>query len=325
MKNKALQLPAGAWLIIVVVLVAVNIFTISKLPAKSCGGYSYINPIFECGHKITIDKKEYSELRAKLESFVETKKSEGRASIIGIWFRDLEGGPTFGINERTDFVPASLLKLPLALTFLQLAEEDPGILRQNVTYQDTTASVPSQAFPPSDPILKNRVYTIQELIFHAIVHSDNVASQLLFDYLNTHFKDKPLSQTYRDLGILEPGTDLNLNAVNTKEYGSIFRQLYNVSFLGKNFSEILLSLLVQSEFRDGLRRGVPAGTVVANKFGERFLANGEKQLHDCGIVYYPGNPYELCVMTRGNNFNDLSDIIGQISKEVYQEFDSRKL
>ena len=118
-------------------------------------------------------------------------------------------------------------------------------------------------------------------------------------------------------------------AVNAKEYGSIFRILYNVSFLGKDPSEKILSLLTQSEFKNGLRGGVPENIVIAHKFGERELKVGNnvapvKQLHDCGIIYYPGNPYILCIMTRGPSLQKLAPVIQRISSEVYQEFDARK-
>lgn len=324
-----LKLQVSTPLSIVAILVVTNVFTIEKLYSheKCEDSYNFINSYFACNHENTIDKGQYSDLKSRLASFINKKKDEGNANIVSVWFRDLEGGPTLGINERIDFIPASLLKLPLVLTFLDIAENNPSILQKITAYSDKTAPVPEQVFFPADPIVKNRSYTIEELINHTMLHSDNLASQLLFDYLRTSFNDNPLIQTYRDLGIIDPGANLNMAAVNTKEYSSIFRQLYNVSFLNKNYSEKILALLTQSDFEDGLRRGIPegGGVTVANKFGERSLETGEKQLHDCGIVYYPDNPYLLCIMTRGKNFADLSDVIGEISKEVYQEFDSRRL
>lgn len=89
-------------------------------------------------------------------------------------------------------------------------------------------------------------------------------------------------------------------------------------------SEKVLSLLAQSEFDQGTASGVPKDVRVANKFGERFIGN-EKQLHDCGIVYFPQNPYLLCVMTRGKDFHELAGVISAISQMVYEEIDSRRL
>jgi hypothetical protein len=148
---------------------------------------------------------------------------------------------------------------------------------------------------------------------------------VLYDYLNATYGTELLTQTYSDLGILEMGSDTSMAAVNTKAYGSIFRMLYNSSYLNPDASEQLLSLLVQSDFAYGIRAGVPANMRVAEKFGERYLDDGQKQLHSCGIVYFPNNPYLLCVMTRGQSFDDLKTIISDISKKVYLEIDSRKL
>lgn len=43
-----------------------------------------------------------------------------------------------------------------------------------------------------------------------------------------------------------------------------------------------------------------------------------KELHDCGIIYYPERPYLLCVMTEGNDLNELAGVIQNISKTVYE-------
>ena len=85
-------------------------------------------------------------------------------------------------------------------------------------------------------------------------------------------------------------------------------------------SEEALDLLTKSEFKDGLVAGVPPGVTVAHKFGERG-AEGERmrQLHDCGIVYCPRSPYVLCVMTRGEDFQQLIGTTEDISRLVYGE------
>ncbi len=199
------------------------------------------------------------------------------------------------------------------------------MLQRTVVYSGLSVAIPNQTFFSHEALQKNATYTIDELIYRSIVYSDNVASQVLYEYLGQAFPNGLLSQTYRDLGILEMKSDITLAAVNTKGYGSIFRMLYNASFLDTEMSEKLLSLLVQSDFQDGIRQGVPGDIAVADKFGERYLDNGEKQLHSCGIIYYPGNPYQLCVMTEGTDFEELKIIIGDISKAVYQEVDSRRI
>jgi hypothetical protein len=75
--------------------------------------------------------------------------------------------------------------------------------------------------------------------------------------------------------------------------------------------------MTRSTFKDGLVAGVPEGTIVAQKFGERSLETGQ-QLHNCGIVYVPSQPYLLCVMTQGTNVASLRSVIRDISAITYR-------
>jgi hypothetical protein len=112
-------------------------------------------------------------------------------------------------------------------------------------------------------------------------------------------KLKLQAETFQELGLIDPSAKSE-NTLTTRGYASLFRLLYNASFLNAEMSDKILKWLAESDYQTGLRAGVPKGVKVANKFGERsFKGGGVKQLHDCGIVYYPSNPYLICIMTRG--------------------------
>ena len=108
--------------------------------------------------------------------------------------------------------------------------------------------------------------------------------------------------------------DVTDEVASVRNYASIFRALYNVSYLPLDASEKILTWLVDARFPPGLVAGVPAGTQVADKFGERQLPDGTRQVHDCGVVYFPDNPYLLCVMTKGQSWETLTGIISRISR-----------
>ena len=145
------------------------------------------------------------------------------------------------------------------------------------------------------------------------------------DYLKKVSPDINLiSETYQELGMVIDNADVSADDLSVKTYASIFRILYNISYLSDELSEKALSYLGHSDFEDGLVRNLPENIPIAHKFGERSISDDNKQLHDCGIIYYPGNPYSLCIMTRGKNLEYLNDVIGAISQEVYQEVDSRR-
>lgn len=93
-------------------------------------------------------------------------------------------------------------------------------------------------------------------------------------------------------------------------------------------SEKALKYLAQSDFKAGLVAGVALNIPVAHKFGEYILLHGNseiKQLHDCGIIYYPQSPYLLCIMSCANSFEFLDETIRDISRAVFEEVDHQHI
>src|SRR3972149_2552464 len=85
----------------------------------------YINPKLGCAPSPVIKKHGYSVLKEKLEHFISSATEKKDVNDVAIYFRDLENGPTLGLNEHANFASASLLKIPYLLTYLKLAEDRP--------------------------------------------------------------------------------------------------------------------------------------------------------------------------------------------------------
>lgn len=306
---------------LVIVMLGIGFFVYTK--KHHCESSArFINKDFVCNSKPVVDKKGYAKIQSEIEEFVEGEKQQNRADHVSVYFRDLINGPVFGIGEYEDFAPASLLKLPLALVYMVLAEENPDIFSESLLF--TKSDVRFVREFGQNELESGVSYTIEDLLSFMIVRSDNDAYLLLYDYLTNTYGEKIIYDTYLELGILAP-QDMYDEIISVRRYGSLFRALYNVSLVNEELSEKLLSWLAQSTFAGGLQSAVPPHISIAHKFGERGLRDGSKQLHDCGIVYYPDNPYLLCIMTQGKNFDDLVKVISHISKLIYQEFDSRRL
>jgi len=288
--------------------------------------YDFVNARIACSGKRVVDKKSYTELQNEMTDLINSEINLGRADFIAIFFRDLVNGPTFGVNDDENFVPASLLKLPNVLGILRYSESNPEIMNNNLRINGDPPYY-IQTFVPEKRIQKDIDYKVADLIYHSLAYSDNTADEVIYNYLKSLSEGNHdiIEETYRDLGLFDASSSIFKESVTPKGYASMFRLLYNVSFLSNTNSEFALKILSESFFMDGLRRGVPENIKIAHKFGERILESGEKQLHDCGIIYYPDNPYLLCVMTQGEDFTVLAEIVGNISEEVYKEFDSRKI
>ncbi|MBI3888452.1 serine hydrolase [Candidatus Nomurabacteria bacterium] len=294
--------------------------------------YHYLNPRLACQDKPVIRKVAYLSLQNSVGTYLNEESSKGNLSDASVYFRDLENGPIFGINSNKLFISASLIKLPTVMTVLRLADQDDSLLQRKILYSQEIPSG-NQDFAPAKKLVVGQSYTIDDLVARTLEYSDNAANELLVNELyKINPKEDLIFDTFRDLGLVVPG-DVTKGDLSTQSYSSLFRLLYNASFLSKENSEKILTLLGRASFKEGLEAGVPQGIKVAGKFGEReldFVSNGkstghENELHDCGVIYYPNNPYLLCVMTKGQDFNVLAKIIAHVSEMVYAEVDSRKI
>jgi len=289
-------------------------------------GYRFISPLLECDSGQNIYQGQTAALKEKLDELIAEKTETKKSSGVAVYFRDLRNGPWFGINENIKFVPASLMKVPVMIAYYKLAETDPDILLKKITVKKTVPENYEQSYKPSQKIEAGKDYSINELIYYMIAFSDNDALTLLLQNIDQNF----LLKSYTDLGVIIPGAKSLDDELTVQEYSSFFRILYNASYLEPEYSERALQTLSQSEFKKGIAAGLPENIQVAHKFGERFdvgpgnQTSSEKQLHDCGIVYDPDHPYLVCVMSKGNDFDELSKTIQEISRTIYENVSDKK-
>lgn len=279
--------------------------------------FNLLNPRRRCLPEPRVPKREYEEFQQVLKERVQQLKTEGVVDHISVYFRDLDNGPWFGIDESEEFFPASLLKIPIMMTLLRYAEEHPGFLDQTITYTGTFDDVENNA-APTERIEANRTYTIGEVLRYMVAYSDNRSKQVILQTLLEVGEGRDLlAEMLTELGILPGNGDL-ASPITIKTYTSLFRILYNNSYLNREYSQKALDMLSQSTFTLAMVAGLPPRTQVAHKFGLATTDDGV-QLHDCGIVYEPGTPYLLCIMTRGKDAAASAKVIAEISRAVNDE------
>lgn len=281
------------------------------------GQYEFINPLLECEGSKELISRELSSFRDKLEDLIQKEIEAKKINFASVYFRDLNNGPWIGINEKEPFLPGSLLKVPVMMAYLKKAESNPSILTKKIKYEGN-APPTGQFVQPALRLEKGESYTVEELIYRMIVYSDNDAQYLL----QVNDEEDLYGKVFADLDIQTP-YGLSSYRINVKKYASFFRVLFNSSYLNNEMSNKALKLLSYADFGEGLVAGVPPGVGTAQKFGESKSSDGQKQFHDCGIVYYPSHPYLLCVMTRGNDYNTFAPVIKSVSKLVFEEVDSQ--
>lgn len=291
----------------------------SSQQVRQDGGYEYINPLLECEVADGMLDARKENFHDELEEFVTKIRQENKVSEVAFYFRDLNNGPAFGLNLDSGFFPASLLKVPVLMAYYHLSESNPNLLQAEVRFEKVMEFGIDQTIVPRESLTVGEVYRVDELLRRMIVFSDNQALFLLTSRLPLIEIKSLFAMLGADTRVLsDPEAKLSV-----KEYASFFRILFNSSFLSRENSEKALALLATTDYRDALPAGVPDTITVSHKFGEAGTGSVERQLHDCGIVYFPGHPYLACIMTRGENTETLKEVIAQISRFIYQKIDDQ--
>lgn len=296
--------------------VAANIASAKSADVRETpdGVSKFTSQLLECAElPESVSDKAINDARVALKDLIAKVQKSGEITYASVYYRDLNNGPWFGINEADKFFPASLLKLPLAMSLYDRAEIDTGLLSREVIFkEDPEVSSQLQPFAGSEKLVDGKKYTVQYLLDLMLRESDNNAANTLAQIAGM----KVIDDVYHNLGLdlPQPGQDYR---IDTHKYASFFRILYNATYADKVASEKILQTLSDATFTEGLVSGTPKDVIVSHKFGTRRVDDTTVQLHDCGIIYAAQRPYILCIMTQGNDFNTLARFIKDASWAVY--------
>lgn len=283
-------------------------------------GFLYTNPMLNYQTTNALLENKNINLENEIIAFLKKELLKKTTTHISLYYRNLNNGNWFWVNEKEEFSPASLMKLPLLMSYYKLSETYPEIINDTLVYIPKDEDEIIQNFQPQKTLEKYKQYTIKDLLDRMIIYSDNKSSLLLENLIDIEVYKK----SFTDIGMNFPSFK-NWefeNNITVADYSSFFRVLYNSSYLTRSNSEYILDLLSKVRFGKWLVKNLPQNIVVSHKFWERIIGI-EKQLHDCWIIYYPNHPYILCIMTRGYDWHELENIIWDLSKKIYTEVDNQ--
>ncbi|MFZ2151235.1 MAG: serine hydrolase [Candidatus Absconditicoccaceae bacterium] len=317
------------WVLNIIILfcaVVIGIFLGQKgFGVKKGIGPGLTNPILNTSIGENLMNNKNINLEYYLNDYERVKIANGDITDLSVYFRNFNNGNRFGVKEKALFSPASLMKLPLLLAYFKKDETENGFLQRKLIFtKNGTSDNYKQNIMPSKRLQVGKEYKLIDIINQMIEYSDNEASI----FLEKNIEIDEFKRVFTDIGIeFPPITDGQFdNNIRVVDYSSFFRVLFNSSYLNRENSEKVLNMLTKTKFKDGLVAGISDENIlISHKFGERsiFGNNGieRKQLHDCGIVYYPDHPYLLCIMTRGYDRNKLKSVLQEVSSIVFEKVD----
>ena len=277
-----------------------------------------IHPIIDINVSRARKELWVSALEENTENLVAQLKKEGLANDISIEFVNIERTAQFDIGAAVTYKPASMVKLPMMISYLKQHEDDPDLLNRRLTLQQMPPAAFTPEFPPKRRLPLGKEYSINELLQAMISRSDNDAAYTLFSYMHPG----ELAHLYQDLGVAGPEERNPNQLVTVRDLSTFLRILYVAGYLTWDHSQQALEYLAATDFNEGLRALLPPGMTIAHKFGEAGDVGSDlKQVHDCGFVFHPKGPYMLCVLTRGKDQHQQAEAIARISKLVYDEIE----
>lgn len=322
-------------LIIIIILVAISTYFITRitepmqgtvmdneiLPAsansqysiKRLKGFKYIQPLLSA--KPIEEYDGYSAIKKTTLNIINAFVDSGIVSSVSVYFRDFDKSNWFCIDDKTNYMPGSLMKIPGLMTLLKMEEHTPGFLNKRVFYvskvkEDRVAHIISSSLPI------NKNYSLRELTSHMIIFSDNEAALLLTRELDNGI----LTKIFTDLGLREPKKEDLFYPINVKEASLFLETIFNASYLNLNSSEYALDLLSKTVYKEGIVKGIGNSEVkIAHKFAEAGTEQN-RELHETAILYINRNPYLLTIMTRGKTnipLSKLEEVIQAVARQVY--------
>lgn len=246
------------------------------------------------------DAADLAPMQTAIQDFAGKAMHEGMTRFA-VHVTDLESCRWFELGSAETFHPASMMKVPLALTWMKRSLADPTVLGRRLVFD-----VPPEAESREDKnlptaLVSGQGYEVADLLRRMLVDSRNDAKWLL----NRDVPTSALDEVWTDLGLRPPSRDTD-PLVTVHDMATMFHALYDGAWLGRDASERVLGWLADATYKEGLTAKLPEGALVAHKYGRRVRQNPPAgswwlQLHDCGILYRSGHPMLACVMTEGMN------------------------
>jgi beta-lactamase class A len=250
------------------------------------------------------------------DKYLELQKDPNIKGTYGIYFEDLNTGAWIGINKRDDFVPASLLKVPLMVATLKDVESGEITLETTVQLHHEDLDTRSGSL-----WTKGAGYeiSVKELLTYLIKESDNTAVLTLYRNFLTV---EEINEAKLAMG-LPTTNEATYDAIGPKQYSNILRSLYYSAYLRRTFSELGLSIMSETDYNQQIPAGVPDDVQISHKIGFFYEEGKLSGHHDCGIIYHPQKPYILCVMSKHTTLQEANYFISEVSRITYEHVDSK--
>lgn len=248
----------------------------------------------------------FASLRGDLQDYVASLKEQG--GDVSVYFESLSTGSSIYVNENIEYVAASLMKVPVAMTLYKFAQMNNLSLDDKVTLREEWLDDDYGALYQKGA---GHILTIREAAKLMLRDSDNTALNLVYAHVDPDFMmGEDAVTSFLDMEFA--ATEDRRALITAKNYSSVLKCLYFSCYNSLEHSQEILTYLTESTFNDRLPLYIPKEVTIAHKIG----TFSDDYQSDCGIFYLENRNYLLCVMVKGID-PAASYIIADMSQMVY--------
>jgi D-alanyl-D-alanine carboxypeptidase (penicillin-binding protein 5/6)/beta-lactamase class A len=251
---------------------------------------------------------------------------------VAIAVKHLGSGETFILDADEAMSTASLIKFAILLELYQQAAEGKLKLSDMVTLREADKVRGSGIL--TYHFSEGASFSLRDAARLMMVYSDNTATNLVLDRTgigpvnermaawgcpNTRVHAKVFR---RDTSIdLERSKKYGLGSTTARETVQLLEKVHRHEIINADACKAMLEHMKKCEDKDKLKKFLPASVVVAHKTG-----SVDDVKTDAGIMYFPGGPVAICVLTNQNEDkryvpeNAGGVLIGRVAEQVHAYF-----
>jgi beta-lactamase class A len=246
------------------------------------------------------------DLKTEVEKIIEEKKGS-----YSVYYKNLDTGSSFGIDENLINKGASVNKIPIIASLYFLEKSGKINMDERVTINEEdvqdygTGSIRYQEIPVN--------YSLRNLAKLALKQSDNTASHVI----NLKIGEENVQKLVNSWGMTQ--TNMAENKTTVKDMTIIFEKIYRNEITDIANTKELLDFMTDTEFEDRITKDLPREAVAYHKSGD-----DEGYIHDVGIIKSPKGTYYLGIMTSdiGGNEDETKNTMSQISKLIFDSLNN---
>jgi beta-lactamase class A len=254
---------------------------------------------------------------------------------VAIAVKNLQTGECFYLNENEPMPTASLIKLAVMVEVFQQAADgklklsDPVALRQE-------DKVPGSGVL-TDHFTPGLTMPLRDAVSLMIGLSDNTATNLVLDKIGIAATAKRMeslgfpntkihSKVFRGSTSVFPerSKQFGLGSTTAREMVELLERLFQGKVVDAQSCKEMLEMLRKCSDHEKFPRFLPEDVKVAHKTGSL-----SEVRTDAGIIYLPGGPVALCVLTAANKDhrwvvdNEGNVLCAKVAQEVAEHYRSR--